>query len=307
MLEGYYLRRPTNDDLNGVLGLMIACDMRDVGFPDSDLDELRADWERIDLERDAWLVLDKQHRLQGYGAILPWSNGKLLSVYDAPGSEDADIFLALSILCEGRARQMLTVESDVGRKIIAHYISDSAEYQKKILQASGYSLTKFLFNMRRDLDSNEPLPEWPDGYQLRTVDPPSDALQLHALIQDAFDHPGHIRQPFEDWKDWLMRPPLFIPDLWFLLEYQGEIVACALCFEYENMGWVRQLAVREDHRGRGLGKKLLQQAFFIFKQRGFSKVGLAVEAENATAFSLYQSAGMQKTVLLDEFSKKLAF
>ena len=170
MLEGYYLRRPTDEDLNGVLKLMIACDLRDVGFPDSDLDELKANWERIDLERDAWLVLDKHHHLQGYGAVLPWNNGKLLSVYDAPGTEDTDVFLALSILCEGRARQMLMDGSDADRKIIAHYISDSAEYQKRILQASGFSLTKYLFNMHRDLVPSEPMPEWPDGYQLRTVD-----------------------------------------------------------------------------------------------------------------------------------------
>ena len=305
MLEGYYLRRPTDTDLKAVLGLMTACDMRDVGFPDSDEGDLRSDWDRIDLESDAWLVFDKHHQLQGYGAVLPWNNGKLISVYDAPGCEDSDIFLALSILCEGRARSLLMGVNDPERVTIAHYISDSAEYQKKNLVDAGYSPTKFLFNMHRDLAGSEPLPEWPGGYVLRTVYPELDAHELHALIQDAFDHPGRTRQTFNDWKDWMMHPQTFIPDIWFVLLKQGQIVGCALCFEYESMGWVRQLAVHQNHRGKGLGRKLLQNAFSVFSARGFSKVGLAVEAENINALNLYQSAGMQKTVHLDEYSKKM--
>jgi mycothiol synthase len=306
MLEGYYLRRPTDTDLNAVLQLMIACDVRDVGFPDSDEDDLRSDWDRIDLERDAWLVFDKHHQLQGYGAVLPWNNGKFASVYDAPGTEHSDLFLALSILCEGRARFLLESANDPEMITIAHYISDRAEYQKKILTEAGYSLTKFLFNMHRDLDAREPVPEWPSGYLLRTVKPESDTHELHALIQDAFDHPGRKRKSFNDWKDWMMHPPVFIPDIWFILVYQGQIVGSALCFEYESMGWVRQLAVRQEHRGKGLGRKLLQHAFSVFSARGFSKVGLAVEAENLNALNLYQNAGMRKAVHLNEYAKKIS-
>lgn len=284
---------------------MIACDMRDVGFPDSDENDLRSDWDRIDLEQDTWLVFDKYHHLQGYGAVLPWNNGKYVSVYDAPGTEDSGIFLALSILCEGRARSLLQTANDPGMITIAHYISDRAEYQKKILTEAGYSLTKFLFNMHRDLDIHQPRPEWPSGYLLRTVDPESDAQELHALIQDAFDHPGRKRQSFEEWKDWMMHPQKFIPDIWFVLVHQRQIVGCALCFEYKSMGWVRQLAVHQDHRGKGLGKNLLQHAFSVFWARGFSRVGLAVEAENLSALNLYQNAGMRKTVHLDEYAKKV--
>ena len=103
----------------------------------------------------------------------------------------------------------------------------------------------------------------------------------------------------------MMHPSSFIADIWFVLEHKGEMVGCALCFEYEHLGWVRQLAVRADHRGRGLGRVLLQHAFSVFKNRGFSTVGLAVEAENLKALNLYQSVGMKKVVHLNEFSKRI--
>jgi len=305
MLEGYYLRRPTETDLEAVLDLMLACDVRDVGFPDSDQEDLRSDWGRMDLERDAWLVFNNQHQLQGYGAVLPWNNGKFVSVYDAPGTEGSDLFLALSILCEVRARSLLIAENDPKRVTIAHYISDRAENQKQVLTEAGYSLIKFLFNMHRSLIGDEAAPEWPSGYTLRTVDPASDPQALHALIQDAFSHSGYKRQSFNDWKDRMMHPPAFIPDIWFVLVFQRQIVGCVLCFEYENIGWVRQLAVHQDHRGKGLGRKLLQHAFSVFRARGFSRVGLAVEADNTNALNLYQSVGMQKTVHLDQYAKNI--
>ncbi len=305
MLEGFYLRRPSPKDINAVFDLMVACDIRDVGFPDSDLNDLQADWERINLQMDAWLAFDKERVLKGYGAVLPWTKGKFTSVYDAPGAEETDLFLALTILCEGRARAMIQEISDTRKTTIAQYISDTAQYQKEILAQAGYALTKFLFNMHRDLDPQDPPPDWPRGYQVRQVKLGVDDTVLYALIQDAFAKPGHLPQPFEEWKSWMMNPLIFIPELWIILEFENEIIGCALCFEYDGLGWVRQLAVREDHRGKKLGRKLLKQAFHVFGRRGFQKVGLAVEAENVNALNLYNSVGMVKAVHLDEFSKNI--
>ncbi len=103
----------------------------------------------------------------------------------------------------------------------------------------------------------------------------------------------------------MMHPSRFIPELWFLLEEENELIGCVLCFEYPGLGWVRQLAVRADRRGAGLGRMLLQHTFRAFKARGFSKVGLAVESENETARELYQNAGMREVVHLNEYSKKI--
>ncbi|MDO9546446.1 MAG: GNAT family N-acetyltransferase [Pelolinea sp.] len=305
MLEHYYLRRPTQNDINNVLALMIRCDQRDVGFPDSDLTDLKADWEGIDLSQDAWLAIDKHHVLQGYGAVLPWNTGKIIAVYDAPGAEDSDLFLSLTVLCEGRARFLLREANDPEQQTLVAYISESVAHQKQVLTDAGYAVTKHLFNFHRDLDDDPPAPVWPAGVTLRTVKPGADDRALHTLIQDAFDKPGRTPQSFEDWHTFMMHPERFIPDLWFLLEKEGELIGCVLCFDYTDLGWVRQLAVRADQRGAGLGRMLLQHAFHVFKERAYPKAGLAVDCDNTNALQLYTSVGLREVVHLNEFSKKI--
>ena len=306
MLEHYYLRRTIEKDIQDVLALMISCDERDVGFPDSDLTDLRGDWEHIDLSQDAWLAIDKHNVLQGYCAVLPWSTGMIVAVYDAPGTEDSDLFLSLTVLCEGRARLILHEADHPEKDTLVSYISDSAEHQKQVLARAGYGVSKHIFNLHRDLFDDLPAPDWLDGVILRAVNPGADDRALHALIQDAFEKPGRVAQPFDEWKSYMMHPDRFISDLWFLLEAENELIGCALCFEYPDLGWVRQLAVRTDHRGAGLGRMLLQYAFRAFKARGFHKVGLAVESENKNACKLYESTGMQVVIHLNEYSKKIS-
>ena len=284
---------------------MLRCDQRDVGFPDSDFNDLKADWERADLAQDAWLAIDKHNLLQGYGIVLPRADGKYIAVYDAPGAEESDLFLSLTVLCEGRARFLMRDVAHPEKKLVIAYISTSASHQKQVLANAGYHITKHLFNLHRDLDDDLPTPVWPAGVTLRTVNPGADDRALHALIQDAFTKPGRKTQSFEEWQSYMMHPGRFIPDLWFLLEKEDELIGCVLCFDYNDLGWVRQLAVRAEQRGAGLGRMLLQHALYIFKQRGYPKVGLAVESENATALKLYTSVGLREVVHLNEFSKKI--
>ena len=101
----------------------------------------------------------------------------------------------------------------------------------------------------------------------------------------------------------MMSRALFSPEIWFILEKEGEMIGCALCFNYDEIGWVRQLAVREDQRGQGFGRMLLEHTFHVFKENGMPKVGLATESVNEKALKLYTSAGMRKTVHLHEYTK----
>ena len=74
----------------------------------------------------------------------------------------------------------------------------------------------------------------------------------------------------------------FEPGLWFIAESKGEIVGCVLCPNYEDEGWVRQLAVARDWRRRGLGTALLRQAMSEFSRRGRKEIGLVVDSWNRT-------------------------
>ena len=264
MLENFLLRRPVDQDKKQVLDLMVRCDIRDVGQPDSDMSDLEYDWNQIDLSRDAWLALDIKGTLKGYGVVLPWGNGKRLAIYDDPGTEDDQLFLGLLVLCEGRAVSQLLDSNDVNQQLVVTHISDPVEYQKKILEEAGYKLNKFIFNMHIDLNDSIAQPTLPEDVIIRTAQTGIDDKKIHAVIQKAFMKPCRTEQPFDEWKEFMMRADLYESDLWFLALHKDEIVGTCLCFPYENMGWVRQLAVSEDFRHRGFGQCAASPGFLGF-------------------------------------------
>lgn len=305
MLEKYFLRRPSNEDQQAVLELMIRCDIRDVGQPDSDISDLQYDWRDIDLDQDAWLALDGKGALRGYGAVLPWRSGKRMAIYDDPGTEEHELFLGLLLLGEKRAVTGLQELRDPQRNAVVTHVSDSVDYQKNALREAGYKLQRYIFNMHIDLDQVLSQPVWPAGVDVRNAKTGIDDLHIHAVIQNAFRKPDHPDQPFDEWQEFMMRADLYDADLWFIAVAGDDIVGTCLCFPYEETGWVRQLAVTEPYRKRGLGSALLLQAFQAFKQRGYQKVGLAVESSNLNAFRLYERVGMKKVIQLDEFQKNV--
>ena len=174
-----------------------------------------------------------------------------------------------------------------------------------LVEAAGYSIKKFIFNMHRDLTGALPDPELPEGFRIRTAVTGQDERNIHALVQEAFDWRKHNAQPFEEWKKFLMRPEIYNEKLWFLATRSTEIIGICLCFENSDIGWIRQLAVKRPYRRLGIGRALLQRAFQAFKALGKEKAGLAVESVNLNAVHFYQTAGMFKAVHLNEYVKEI--
>jgi ribosomal protein S18 acetylase RimI-like enzyme len=85
----------------------------------------------------------------------------------------------------------------------------------------------------------------------------------------------------------------FDPELWFLVERNRALVACALHWKvFQQRGWVKDIVVRTTERGRGLGKALLHHAFRAYAERGAKRVGLKVDSTNPTgAPQLYERMG----------------
>ncbi len=305
MLEKYYLRLPTPQDIQSVYDLMIRCDIRDVGFPDSDREDVTHDWEQINLARDAWLAFDAKGTLHGYSAILPWGEGARMVIYDDPGTEGTDLFLGLLLMCEKRAVNVIQEKNNPAKRGIYTHLSDSAAYQSSILKEAGYSIKKYIFNMHKDLSGEQPDPQLPEGFSIRAAVPGQDEPAIHALVQEAFDWRKREYQTFEDWKKFMIHPDSFDPGLWFLAIKDNEIIGTCLCFNQTDIGWIRQLAVKKPYRKLGIGRALLQHSFKSFKAPGLPKAGLAVESENPNAVNFYLSAGMYKAVHLNEFVKEI--
>jgi ribosomal protein S18 acetylase RimI-like enzyme len=147
---------------------------------------------------------------------------------------------------------------------------------------------------------------WPEGVELRPLDPDRDLERIYQADEEAFkDHWGSAPMSFETWRG-LLVPPDWDPSLWFIAWDDDEIAGISLCRPSAegdpDLGWVELLAVRRPWRRRGLALALLLHSFAELRARGRLKVGLGVDAENLTgAVRLYERAGMAPTQQFDVY------
>jgi ribosomal protein S18 acetylase RimI-like enzyme len=98
--------------------------------------------------------------------------------------------------------------------------------------------------------------------------------------------------------------------IWLAETPQGELLGCiAILHHHDLEAQLRWFLVHEKARGKGLGKKLLNQAIAYCTTMRFQKVFLYTTASLETASQLYQKAGFQ---LLEEetavrWGQKLVF
>ena len=114
------------------------------------------------------------------------------------------------------------------------------------------------------------------------------------------------REPLEKWLHGRTVRGDYDPALWVVAEADGAIAGAALAFGSRDFGWVLDLGVRRPWRGRGLGHALLLGVFGELYRRGFTRVGLEVDAASETgATRLYERAGMRVTRRYDWYERRL--
>lgn len=288
-----------------VLELMKRCEIEEYGEPDSSLEDILNDWEQMTLESDSWLAFTSEGNLAGYAAVVPWIDRLRYDFFLDPVRGSEALGHALLSRCEVRGHILAQASDERARSKAATYVAQANQRDRQVVEEAGYQVIRHHFQMQIELDPPPAAPRWPAGIVLRNIKPDQDAPQVHALIEAAFDRPGRAPTSFEDWKNLMLREDIFDPELWFLALDGEEIVGVCLGFEYGDLGWVRQLAVSEGWRRRGLGSALLFHAFNEFAKRGFTKAGLGVAADNSKAYSLYENIGMRRVRQYVEYEKAI--
>lgn len=160
----------------------------------------------------------------------------------------------------------------------------------ELLVGAGLTVEGEVWQMVRPLDA-EPPAGWPEGVAVRTYDDAGDAASVHALVTRAFTGGNEVVAPFEAWHARMTGDPEYDPGWWWLAERDGRLVGVALCW---TSGWLKDLAIDPDERGRGLGEALCRHVFHQMAGRGLASCGLKVDAGNPTgAVRLYRRVGMQ--------------
>jgi len=300
------MRRPTVDDGQITVDLMLACDIAEYGEADSDIEDLLYDWTSINLKQDAWLVFAPDNKLVGYAAIYNDNSHFPFDFNVHPTYEMDELRSFLLAQCEARAAAQLTEGEKTEKGNISTIISQVNKKGRQALEQAGFEPQKYHFRMQIESDKLPPAPTWPEGCTLRTIIAEQDDQLVYDFIQTAFAQPGRTPPSFENWRNYMMRPDHFEKDLWFLLFHQDELIGAALCYDYSEFGWVRQLGVAPSWRGQGVGSALLQHTFHIFFQQGHQKVALGVDSTRPQAQALYENVGMTCVRRFDEYHKTLS-
>lgn len=85
-------------------------------------------------------------------------------------------------------------------------------------------------------------------------------------------------------------------DRMFLATVNNQIVgSVAILGSSRHLAQLRWFLIHPDYRGKGLGKKLLQEAIDFCREKHYQKVYLMTTSMQGTAIALYKNAGFRKT------------
>jgi len=303
---GATVRPPTPADVPAILDVIHACDIATIGYPDYTEDDVRDDLAdpRLDTERDAWLAVGPGGRADGWAWIVDRNGSELLEadVYVRPDAPDAlGRFLVDRIVDRAGeiAARNAVAEAEVGIGVVTNDARTAGW-----LAAAGFAVVRRYNRMEVELTGDQRSPQLPAGVRIRVVAGEDDRRALHRVMRESFaEHFDNAEETYAAWSARMAATSTADPQQWWLLEVDGVVAGCLMGseqFAEENGGWVKNLGVLAEHRGRGFGRALLQHAFADFVRRGRVKAGLGVDTQNATgALRLYESVGMRPAYQAD--------
>ncbi len=275
------LRPPRKDEFDAMLELMNAHQLAAFGEADVTAEELRL-WlttPYVVVENDL-RVLERDGRLIAYADVdgtreespTWWCDVKV-----APDAAAGEVVPQLVSWLDERAEKgkLRVWTSNDDARIVGAF------------EALGFQPARHSYRMEIDLSDDEREPDWPDGISVRTFEPAEAWLDTN----DPAD------ETFEEWQHWTTKSDAFEPALWFLAFDDDQLAGFSLCRQDpvdQAAGYVARLGVLRPWRRRGFGEALLLRSFQAFRERGYTRGTLGVDASSVTgATRLYERAGMR--------------
>ncbi|MGW1164518.1 GNAT family N-acetyltransferase [Streptomyces sp. NPDC001153] len=280
---GYRWRPATTADVEAVHGLVTACERVLHGRAVTGADRITAELTLPGLrpEDDTLLVHDGTGAPAGYG----WVKGRRARVHVHPGHRGRGLGGALLAWTETRARR-------AGSDRLAQTVPDADGAATALLRAGGYSrlVTEWLLEIA--LPGEPEVPDPPAGVTVRPFRH-GDERAAYQLTEDAFDEWQPRRKSYAEWARHTVERATFLPAASPLAFAGGELVGAVLSLEVpgHDEGYVERVAVRRDHRDRGIARALLCEAFRTFHRRGRPACTLWTHSGTG-ALSLYERLGM---------------
>lgn len=294
---GYRAVTPTMEDIGRATEFFNLVEISEWGEPDFDESEVEEEWEELELEKSVVLVEDETGQIVA-SMTLVFGDGVTWEAFGYVHPEHQQRGLGSWIVrwSEAMARHREEETRDGYRVTMFNYTSTVNRAAQALLESEGYEIAKVFRRMRIEL-SERPAPvEWPAGYSVPRYESARDERAYFQAIESAFaEHWSASPRTFEHWsKSWQSEG--FDPDLLVQLVHDDRIVGTCCGKPVGDGGWIGYVAVIPEYRRRGLAKKLLQESFGRFWDKGFRIVDLGVDSENRqSAIDLYLGMGMTES------------
>lgn len=222
---------------------------------------VEADWRRLDLTRDAWIICEGSVVL-GYAAIFPDGWGEISSV-GALASDDFDR-LALRLV-EGRAAER-------GDAIVRFLVRTADARRMNFLVNAGYTEESRYWRFTACL------PRSPRSHRdttIRRVAGRNDEQVVFDFVRETKAEPIE----FDVWKAWVTAWT-FDPTLWLIAFDDAKPVGVLVGWGFPDEGYVKHVALHALRPDRAVGVALLDHAFSVFAERGFRQAAFAVSSDD---------------------------
>ncbi|MER6028878.1 GNAT family N-acetyltransferase [Streptomyces sp. NPDC001851] len=280
---GYRCRPAVLADADAIHRLVAACERALDGSAVTGADRITAELTLpgVRPERDTLLVHDGAGGAAGFG----WVRGPRARVQVHPAHQGRGLGGALLAWTESRAREQ-------GSDRIAQTVSDTDRAAAALLRAGGYSRLVIEWLLEIALPVEPEVPDPPAGITVRPFRH-GDEQAVYRLTEDAFDEWQPRRKSYAEWARHTVERAAFLPAASPVALAGDQLVGAVLSLDVpgHDEGYVERVAVRRDHRDRGIARTLLREAFRTFHHRGRSACALWTHSGTG-ALSLYERLGM---------------
>jgi GNAT superfamily N-acetyltransferase len=280
--DGLTSRPLTLEDAAGVHAAIAAEELVDLGAAEMTLEDVVSDWQRpsYDVASSTIGVFDGG-RLVGYA---DYSGGDVAYTAVLPHHQGRGIGTALAGWLQARARTAGSTR--IGTQVPQGSAAD------RLMADLGYGLSWTAWDLELPEGATLAAEPVPEGYVLRDATE-SDREAAWTLVEDAFlEWSERERMSLADFAARVWDRPGSAPwNLRLLSNPAGELVGAVHVFLAGDSGYVARIAVRPDHRGRGLAPPMLVDAFDHARAHGAVRCYLSTDTR-AGARGLYERVGM---------------
>ncbi|CAM3158122.1 GNAT family N-acetyltransferase [Stackebrandtia soli] len=278
---GYSLRTGDPAEIDAIRELVNSCERQLLGRAESNRESMAAVFARpgFDPALDTVLVQDGTGTLVAHAWVDRRSEARV-----HPGHRGRGLGEWLLSWIEARAMEKDTRE-------LAQVVENADKVAGELLTARGFAPSVTAWQLSIELNDEPTELPAPTGVEVRPFRS-ADGPAAHTLIEDAFTWQGR-RKSYQEWAVLTVERGSFAPDASMMAVVDGRSVGVLLAMDDPDSadGYIEQVAVAEDHRGRGIAGSLLRYAFAAFHRRG--RRGCVLWTHSATgALPLYERAGM---------------